>query len=251
MRKVQLLSLLATVGATAAAAATPAMAVTNVSTQVTTLTAPQTMPILFAGTQALYGHRVDQGAPVPAGSAVVRITVEPLAGHKGDVYFTAPCPQGTGAIDFGQPSGIPGLGGGFDAPIGTGAMQFRFVPPFTGAQGFSDVYMLCLPVVSNLVTQAKSKTAPVTFPGNGLIKGLKRGTRLRPGQVVMQNRLVGLSRGEAMITTTSCPRRFQPVLGASATTGVKATLAGDVFTIRPTKDRTFRATLYTVCQTIR
>lgn len=247
MRKVQLLFLIATVGVSAAVAA-PAMAETNVSTQVTTLAAGQPMPILFAGTQGLYGHRVGQGDPIPAGSAVVKITVEPLVNQKGDAYFTAPCPGPTGAVDFGQPAGVAGLGGGFDAPLGSHTMQFRFVPPFTGAAGFSDVFMLCLPLVSDEVTQAKSRVAPVTFPSLGLAKGIKRGARLRPGQVVMKNQLVGLNRAESMIALTACPKRYQPVLGASGTTGIKATLAGDAFVVHPTKDKTFRATLYTVCQ---
>jgi hypothetical protein len=248
MRKVQLLFLIATVGVCAAVATTPASAATNVSTQVATLTAGQPMPILFAGTKDLYGHRVNQGDPIPAGSAVVKVTVEPLVNQKGDAFFTAPGPQDTGAIDFGQPAGVPGLGGGFDAPLGMRVMQFRFVPPFTGAAGFSDVFMLCLPGVSNLITQAKSRVAPVTFPGNGFVKGIKRGAHLRPGQVVMKNQLVGISRGQAMWAGTQCPKRYLPVLGASGTTGVKAMLGGDIFTLQPTKDRTFRATVYTVCQ---
>jgi hypothetical protein len=247
MRKVQLLFLIATVGVCAAVAA-PAMAETNVSTQVTTLAAGQPMPILFAGTQSIYGHRVGQGDPIPAGSAVVKITVEPLVNQKGDAYFTASCPEGTGAIDFGQPAGVGGLGGGFDAPLGMRSMQFRLVPPFTGAAGFSDVFMLCLPGVSNEITQAKSRIAPVTFPSLGLAKGIKRGAHLRPGQVVMKNQLVGISRGQAMFAGTQCPKRYQPVLGASGTTGVSASLGGDIFIVKPTKDKTFRATLYTVCQ---
>jgi hypothetical protein len=247
MRKVQLLSLLATVGVLAAVAGA-ASAATNVTTQVATLTAPQTMPILFGGTKVMYGKRVDQGDPIPAGSAVVKITVQPLAGQTGPALFTASCPDGMGAMDYGVPAGTNTPGGGFDAPLGTHEMQFRLFPPFTRATGPTDVYMLCMQAVSNLVTRAKSTIAPVTFPSSGAEQGIKRGQHLRRGQIVMKNSLVGIKQGQAMWSGTSCPKRYQPVLGASATTGVKALLEGDVFNILPVHERTFRATVYTVCE---
>lgn len=247
MRKVQLLSLLATVGG-CAVVASPAAAVDNVSTQVATLTAPQTMPILFAGTQSIYGKRVDQGAPIPKGSAVVQVTVEPLVGKPSPALFTAPCPEGSGALDFGAPAGVP-LSGGFDAPIGEQVMQFRLFGPFTAAQGFSNVYMLCLPGVSNGATPLKSKVAPVAFKTVPGTRGVAKGAPLRPGQVVMRNSLVGLVQGEASFALTPCPKRYQPVLGASATPGVKGIQEGDVFQIRPPAKKITRATTYTLCQT--
>jgi hypothetical protein len=204
--------------------------------------------MLFSGTKVMYGKRVDQGDPIPAGSAVVKITVQPLAGQTGPALFTAACPDGMGAMDYGVPPGTNTPSGGFDAPIGMHAMQFRLFPPFTRATGVTDVYMLCMQAVSNLVKRAKSKIAPVTFPGSDLEKGIKRGQPLRSGQVVMKNSLVGIKRGQAMWTNTSCPKRYQPVLGASATRGVKVILEGDVFSVLPVHERTFRATLYTVCE---
>jgi hypothetical protein len=246
MRKVQLFLVLATVGI-GAAVASPASAATNVATGVTTLTPPQTMPILFAGTKVMYGKRIDQGAPIPPGSAVLKISLQPLAGHQGAALFTATCPDGMGAMDYGVPPGTNTPAGGFDAPLGVHSMQFRLVPPFNQTEPI-DVYMLCMQGVSNLITQAKSKIAPVTFPSSGLEKGLKRGQHLRPGQVVMKNSLVGIKEGQAFWASTACPKRYQPVLGASATTGIKALLEGDIFSILPEHQRTFRATVYTVCE---
>ena len=247
MRKVQLLLLFATAGVCAAVAGT-ASAASNITVQVTTLTPPQAMPILFSGTPVMYGKRVNQGDPIPVGSAVVQITIPPLAGRTGPVLFTASCPNATMAMDYGVPAGVNSPAGGFDAPLGQTTMQFRYVPSFAQQTGPTNVYMLCMQGVSNLVRRLSAKVAPVTFPTAGLAKGIRRGQPLRPRQLLMKNELVGLKQGQATWAGTSCPKRYQPVLGASATKGVRALLEGDIINIPPVNRAITRATVYTVCE---
>jgi hypothetical protein len=201
-----------------------ASAATNVQVQTSTATAPATMPILFAGTQAIYGHRVDEGDPIPAGTAVVTATF--TAAASGPTLFTLPCPSGTAATDFGERSIV--MAGGFDAPLGERVMQMRFFPPRSGPLAAPQtVHMLCQPLLSPSTRNLGHRDAPVTFPNNiPFSSRVAKGSRLRRGQRLMRS-TVRLTKGEAAIMLLRCPKRLAALTAAVATRGVHGMSVGD------------------------
>jgi hypothetical protein len=226
------------------AAASPAVAASNVETTVTTLTAPQTMPILFAGSADIYGHRVDQGAPIPAGSAALKVSFTPQA--KQDTLVSATCPAGSGAADMGEGAGVPPMGGGFASPFGENVTQFRFEPP--APSGVVDLYVLCLPIAKGTSKVVASHSAPVTFrSGDPSLKTIKKGAHLKANQTLLRTTLTGLTKGQAALTVVTCPKRLVAFYGAFATKGFSGMISSDTFGIQPPA-RSGSATLYTVCQ---
>jgi hypothetical protein len=241
MRPVLRTSLL--LGTLMAAIAAPAAA--GAATVPTTVSPEATMPILFPGTVLIFGHRIDQGAPVPPGATALKIGFPQGAGTF--ETFSVTCPAGSGAADGAPGEGTPGPGIGLGSPYGERTTQFRFDGP--AAAGSIDFYVLCLPVARGTTKRLAARRAPLAFPSPtpGFVKPLPKGRALRADQVLLKTTLTGLKRGQAALATVTCPGRLVPSYGAIASKGFGGVYEGDTFNIQ-VAPRSGSATLYTICQ---
>jgi hypothetical protein len=235
--------LLAALVACCLAAAVPAAATAGtVPTNVTPLT---TMPILFPGTQDIFGHRVDQGAPIPSGAAALKISFPQAAGQW--ETFTVTCPAGLGSVDGAGGAGVTGPGIGLASAYGGRTTTFRF--GLAAAAGSTDFYVLCVPIAAATTKRLSARRTPVAFPSTapGVVKPVAKGATLRADQYLLRTTLTGLKRGQAALATVTCPRRTVAAYGAIASKGFGGIYEGDTFTLHETP-RGGRATLYTICQ---
>lgn len=210
-----------------------------------TVTPQTTMPILFPGTTVIFGHRIDQGAPVPAGAAALQVSFPQSAGQF--ETFSVTCPAGLGSADGAPGAGTDAPGIGLASPYGERTTQFRFdeAVPANSA----DFYVLCLPIVNASTKRLAARKAPVAFPAPnpGFSKPLAKGATLRADQILLKTTLTGLKKGEAALATVSCPGRLVATYGAITGKGFGGVYEGDTFNIQQ-PSRSGSATLYTVCQ---
>lgn len=238
MRSIPLLlataALALTVGSTASAASVPV-----------TVTPQATMPILFPGTTLIFGHRVDQGAPIPSGAAALAVTFPQAAGQF--ETFSVTCPAGTGSADGAPGAGTNGPGIALASPYGEQTTQFRF--DAAAPAGSPEFYVLCLPIAKASTKRLSARKAPIAFPAPnpGFSKPMRKGATLRADQVLLQTTLTGLTKGQAALATVTCPGRLVPTYGAIASKGFHGIYGGDTFNVQEAP-RGGSATLYTVCQ---
>jgi hypothetical protein len=236
--------LLAVAGLLALAAPALAAPVTPI---VTPLTAPTPMPVAFGGSDLVYGHTVTAGQPIPAGTTVLAIDFDVVAGQ--DAELTASCPTGSGAID--QQS-VPPITGGFDGPFGLAAMPVRFfnIP----ASGHERFYVLCLPFATSARTTTGPRRTPVRFPRAIGAAPLAKGAKLPRGAKLLVTRLTGLTDGVASMTRVACGGGRTPMLTATSTRAVgSGLLAQNIVGLRPPSGLTAgqAVTLYTICSRTR
>ena len=210
-----------------------------------TITPQTTMPILFPGTTLIFGHRIDQGAPVPAGAAALQVSF-PQAAAQFET-FSVTCPAGLGSADGAPGAGTNAPGIGLSSPYGEGTTQFRFDEDV--AANSANFYVLCLPIADASTKRLTARKAPVRFPAPnpGFSKPLAKGATLRADQVLLKTTLTGLTKGEAALATVTCPGRLVPAYGAIASKGFGGIYGGDTFNIQQ-PPRSGSATLYTICQ---